>query len=134
MALEILIQAYDSDDTAEDGTTTTNIEMTGHGLSVGDMVINSTRNSEPPDYTNIASRRVAAVPDANNITVTAITDQAEGDTIKKFIHADKASYLLAKSLRITRRADYKSNCSFTFVTTTSYLPLEGQDIIIKLNK
>ena len=63
MALELLIQAYDSDDTAEAGTTTTNITMTGHGLSIGDMVINSTRNSTPPDYSSIASRRVTAVPD-----------------------------------------------------------------------
>jgi hypothetical protein len=54
-------------------TTATNINLTAHGLIVGDNVINITRSS--------AVRRVIAVVDANNFTVESVTSQASGDTI-----------------------------------------------------
>ena len=133
MALEILILEYDSDDVAEAGTTTTNIKMIGHNLNVGDFVINSTRNSIPPAFDNIASRRVLAVPDIDNITVLAIPDQTTGDTIKKFIHKDRINLLRPKTLHILRQSENDHTCSLTLISTLSYKPRAGQNLIIKNN-
>lgn len=56
---------------AENGTTTTNIEITGHGLATNDVIYNKTRNAY----------RIVTVVDANNLTVSSITSQAENDII-----------------------------------------------------
>jgi hypothetical protein len=64
--------AAQTSDTAEAGTDSTTIVMTGHGLSVGDMIYNSTRS---------AYRAVLRVIDAGTILVETVTDQASGDTI-----------------------------------------------------
>lgn len=133
MALEILIQAYAADATAAAGTTTTNICIAGHGMAVGDHVINATQNSIPPAFDNIASRRVTAIVDANNFTVAAITDQAAGDTIKLFKHIDRARLLYAGSLQITRESEHNHTCNMTLVSTTAYAPRVGQDVLIKDN-
>jgi hypothetical protein len=58
--------------TAETGTTTTNITITSHGLSVGDYIENITRDAIKP---------VLTVVDVNNFTVEAITSQTVGDKI-----------------------------------------------------
>jgi len=129
--LSVLIQSYVEDKSAESGTTTTNIKITGHGLSVGDHIINATRNSTPPAYDNIASRRVSAVVDGNNVTVQAISDQTSGDTIKLFKHLDKTDTILARTLRITRESEGRHTCNITIKSTTAYVPLVGQDMIIK---
>ena len=63
--------------------------------------------------------------------MAAVTDQTNGDTIKKFIHVDRVSYLLKESLSIRRRADYRSEANFTLVGTISYVPRIGQDVVIK---
>lgn len=131
MALEILIQEYIGEETAESGTTTTNICITGHGLAVGDHIINATRNSTPPAFDNIASRRVTSVVDANNITVHTITGQTTGDTIKLFKHINRADKLMAGSLQINRQSDNNHTCTMTLVSTVDYAPLAGQDVIIK---
>ena len=67
---------FDADDAAEAGTTATNITMDTHGLSAGDLIINTTRSS--------AKRVVTVVVDADNVTVASVTDQASTDTIKKY--------------------------------------------------
>lgn len=59
--------------TAGGTTTTTNLNLTAHGLIVGDIIYNVTR---------AATRRVIAVVDANNVTVESVTSQAAGDTIQ----------------------------------------------------
>jgi hypothetical protein len=62
--------------TAETGTTSSNITITGHGLSVGDRIYNSTRG---------VVSKVSVVVDANNITIsTPISSQTTGDTIKTY--------------------------------------------------
>lgn len=66
--------------TAEAGTTTTNIKITGHGLSTGDMIVNITRGN---------AKRLVTVVDSNNITVSAITSQAAGDEIRIYPDANK---------------------------------------------
>jgi|GEM_PF-5680676 len=60
---------------AEVGTITTNIKITGHGLSSGDHVINRTRGN---------TVRQILVVDANNFTVEAVVGQTNGDTISFF--------------------------------------------------
>ena len=62
--------------TAESGTTTTNIRITGHNLIVGSRIRNTTRGN--------AIRQVTAVVDANNVTVAAITGMTTGDTIERY--------------------------------------------------
>lgn len=62
-------------DTAELGTNTTNITMVGHGLSTGDYIINTSRSD--------ALRQITKVDD-DNITVSSVTDQTDGDSIKKY--------------------------------------------------
>jgi len=68
------IPFYSEEDTAESGTSSTNIKMTAHGLSSGDYVINSSRDN--------AVREVTVV-DEDNITVSSVSDQDSGDTIVK---------------------------------------------------
>jgi hypothetical protein len=74
--------------TAEDGTTTTNIEITGHGQLVGYMIWNSTRN----EY-----RQISAIVDENNFTVAAVASQAENDDIVFFNQANK---IIANEFRL----------------------------------
>lgn len=71
---------FSANDTAEAGTTTTNITMTGHGLVTGDLIINVTRGS--------VSREVTKV-DNDNVTVTAIASQTTGDSIQKYTGSSK---------------------------------------------
>ncbi|HEY9060942.1 MAG TPA: hypothetical protein VIO64_10650 [Pseudobacteroides sp.] len=66
--------------TAGSTTTTTNINITNHGLSNGDMIVNTSRNN---------AKRLVTVVDNNNFTVSAITDQAPGDTIVYYPDANK---------------------------------------------
>lgn len=58
---------------AENGTTTTNIKVTAHGLAVGNWILNSTRS---------ISRMVTAIIDANNFTVAEIAGQIATDSIE----------------------------------------------------
>lgn len=62
---------------AENGTTTTNIEITGHGLATDDVIYNATKG---------VYRLVTKVDD-NNLTVSSVTDQAENDIIVGFAYA-----------------------------------------------
>lgn len=94
---------------AEDGTTTTNIEITGHGLTTGDVIYNVTRN---------AYRQVTVV-DANNLTVSSVTNQTQNDIINAFT--------------------FVSTISAVAGTTTSiiYLPnntLESYDVIVNTSR
>lgn len=63
----------ESSKTAMVGTTTTNINIVGHGRTVGDVVWNSTRGK--------SRRVVTAIVDEDNFTVAAVTGQTNGDTI-----------------------------------------------------
>lgn len=66
--------------TAGTGTTTTNINITAHGLSTGDMIVNITRGN---------AKRLVTVVDSNNVTVSAITSQTAGDEIRIYPDANK---------------------------------------------
>lgn len=126
MALEINILSYDADDTAEAGTTLTNITMTSHGLETGDYIVNTTRSAGA----DRGSRKVTKV-DNDNLTVDEITDQASGDTIKKYKFVDRANLLRAGSLTIVETSENDGTASFTLHTTSSYIPRVGQEVVIK---
>jgi hypothetical protein len=66
---------YTSTAAAEAGTTATNITITGHGLSTGDLIVNTTRAN--------ATRSVTFV-NVNNLTVASIAGQTTGDSIRMY--------------------------------------------------
>ena len=107
----ISVHLYDADDTAEGGTTTTNITMTGHGLVTGDLIVNTTRSN--------AARLVTKVDD-DNVTVTAVTSQTSGDTIAKYNTEATTAYTLN---RLSGYATYASATSRTIRISGSYLPM-----------
>jgi hypothetical protein len=50
----------------------------------------------------------------------------------EILGTDRASLLLAGTLRINRRADHRNDCSFSIKTTAAgYLPQVGQDVKVK---
>jgi hypothetical protein len=61
----------------ENGTTTTNIEITGHGLATNDVIYNVTRNAY----------RIVTRVDDNNLTVDSVGSQAENDVFVLFSYA-----------------------------------------------
>lgn len=63
------------EDMSEVGTTTTNIKIANHSLVSGDYIVNKNRGNE---------KRKVTVIDSDNITVTAITDQTNGDIIETY--------------------------------------------------
>lgn len=65
-----------TEQTAEIGTTTTTLKLTAHNLTVGSYIVNRSRGRE--------TRKVLTVPDANTVTISAITNQVVGDTILKY--------------------------------------------------
>ena len=69
-----------SEEAAGAGTTTTNVNITDHGVQVGDMVLNNTRGR--------ARRNVEAVVDNNNFTVRELPGQTEGDIILLYPNAN----------------------------------------------
>jgi len=81
---------------AEDGTTTTNIEITNHGLITGDYIINRTR-----DYIIQSITKV----DNNNFTVTAIPGQTQNDEIV-FVNDYIDNLILGKAYQILQQAIY----------------------------
>jgi hypothetical protein len=85
---KLLISKSGITDTAESGTTTTNITMTAHGLTTGDYIINRSRDNES---------RIVTVVDSNNITVEAITDQTQDDKILKYRDGTHRKLLLQKT-------------------------------------
>jgi hypothetical protein len=60
----------------ESGTTTTNIKITGHGLSTNDVIYNVTRDVY----------RIVTKVDNDNLTVSSVTSQTEADVFKSFIY------------------------------------------------
>lgn len=79
---DLLKAGMNATHSAESGTSTTNIKVTAHGLSVGDWILNTTLTE---------SRIVTAIIDANNFTVDEITSQTAGNSIE--FQAFKAFYV-----------------------------------------
>jgi hypothetical protein len=107
----IRVHKQGADDTAEDGTTSTNIEMTAHGLVAGDLIINTT---------HAGTRLVVAKVDDNNITVAEIVGMAEGDTIEIYKTEDSSLYTLN---RLNGTVTYSTATSRVIKVSGSYLPM-----------
>lgn len=105
--------------TAESGTTTTNIKITGHGLAVGDMIVNATRSN--------AKRSVTAVVDADNITIDAVTGQTTGDSILYYPDADN------KAQEILETYGYADPKILTFKTTSFDTFSVGEKLTVNLS-
>lgn len=65
--------------TAESGTTTTNIKITGHGMVDGDMLVNISRNN---------AKRIITKVDNDNVTVDSVSSQTTGDKILIYYDAN----------------------------------------------
>jgi len=104
--LSIKIDDQSDSHAAEAGTTTTNIKITGHGLSTGDYITNQTRNYEI---------RVITKLDNNNFTVETIAGQTNGDTIT-FFTVDKTDG--AEGLTDETTVDYVANSNEKSVRAT----------------
>ena len=107
----INVHKYSANGTAEDDTTTTNIEITGHGLATGDLIVNTSRSN---------AKRIITKVDNNNFTVSAITGQVQGDTIQKCPIESSSNYTLN---RLIGRVTYASATSRTIYITAGYYPL-----------
>lgn len=112
MSALIRVHKKGSDDAAEVGTTPTILKMTGHGLVVGDLIINTTREN--------AARLVLTVPDANTITVDNVTSQASGDIIEIYKTESQSNYSLDK---LNGEVTYSTALARTIKISGSYLPL-----------
>jgi hypothetical protein len=108
----IRVHKYSADQSAEAGTNTTTLNLTGHGLNVGDLIINHTRSH--------AKRLVLTKPSNDQVTVAAITDQASGDTIEKCPTEASTGYTLN---RLSGYVTYGSGAVRTIYISGSYLPL-----------
>lgn len=108
----IRVHKQGTDDTAEADTTTTTIKMTAHGLVVGDLICNETRSN--------AYRLVLTRPDANTITVAAVTGQTEGDTIATFKTEAASAYSLN---RLNGKVTYATAASRVIKISGDYLPM-----------
>lgn len=107
----ISVQKKGTDDTAEVGTTTTNLKMTAHGLVTGDLIVNTTRGS--------AARIVTRV-DADNLTVAAVTGQTTGDTIQVYKTELATAYTLN---RLNGKVTYASAVARVIRISGNYIPM-----------
>lgn len=116
---------YGSTETAEAGTTTTNITITGHGLTTSDYIINDTRGE---------TRAISAVVDVNNITVAAITGQTTADEISTYVYlADDTAEDVAVARDYIPIADYAAgNGLFTYSDLIKSISSGVIDLEVKL--
>lgn len=115
--LEISLDDNGTTAVAGAGTTTTNIELTGHGLSNGDHVVNRT--------TGVV--REVTVVDPNNLTVEADAAMAPGDTIS-FFSTVKTSGVegiddetLFNYMQNSNEKSVRSSSAEPTLTTTDYI-------------
>ena len=106
----IWVHKKGTNDTAEAGTTTTNIKMTAHGLVNGDLIINTTH----------AGVRTVTRVDADNVTVIAVTGQTTSDTIEIYKTEPATAYTLN---RLNGKVTYLTNVSRVIKISGSYLPM-----------
>lgn len=93
---------------AEDGTTTTNLEITGHGLATNDVIYNATRN--------IYS--IVTKVDNNNLTTSTITGQTQGDIIILFIYQATISATSGTTTALVNLPGHNLDSYDVFVNTT----------------
>lgn len=107
----VSVHKYSSTGSAEAGTTTTNIKITGHGLVTGDLIINTTRSN---------AKRIIMKVDNDNFTVIAVTSQTSGDSIKLCPIEAPSGYT---PNRLKGTVTYAGASSREIYITGNYLPL-----------
>lgn len=117
------ILEYQSTESAEAGTTTTQITVTDHGLSVGDMIVNTTRRGKDAER---GSRRVNSVLSANAFTVDSIAGQTNTDSIRLYKFVDRTDKVRVQTLRCNAGNQGTRTLNLTLVTDKDYLPQTGQ--------
>jgi hypothetical protein len=119
---QIHVLVKGTNDTAESGTTTTNLKLTAHGLATGDVIINTSRAN--------AKREVTYV-DANNVTVATVTGQTTGDTIEVYKEPAAGSYTLN---RLNGKATFGTALSRTVLMSGKYLPMSTAAYANKMSR
>ena len=95
--------------TAEAGTNTTTVKITGHGLITNDMIENTTRSF---------ARRLITYVDANTFTVTAIAGQTSGDNLAMY-----TTNTAATVNRLNGKVTFPTSEVRGVAISTSYLPM-----------
>jgi len=106
--LTITLDDNSSTDTMEAGTTTTTVKATGHGLAVGDHIVQRSRGD--------VVREVLTAADADTFTVEAVTGQTNGDTFSKF---DTAKTDGIEGISDETTVDYVANSNEKSVRATA---------------
>jgi hypothetical protein len=110
---KLYVLEYQLDATAMAGTNTTQIVITGHGLSTGDFIVNTTRRATTQLSAERGSRKITVLdPDTLEVIGAAISGMTDGDTIKLFKYVDRTEYLKSNSLKIKKRAGGMNEASF----------------------
>jgi len=125
---------------SEAGTTTTIINITGHGLVTDDFIVNTTRcNTEPNASAELRACRRVKSATANTITVDAITGQVTNDDIRLYKFVDISQYVMLNSIKLSMVAECEDSFAFTMKSSTSngsgitLLPEVGQYVRIKFD-
>jgi len=113
-----------STDTAEAGTNTTTINATGHGLEIGDYIVNRTRSN--------AVRRVLTTPSLDSFTVEAVTGQTNWDTFSLFV----AKLVGVEGINQEAWYDYMSNYNEKSIRNADSEPTikEGEFLLFSYNE
>jgi hypothetical protein len=112
---------------AEAGTTATNVTLTGHGLSIGDHMVNETRRTR-------GSRRACAMLESAELDYfglhyVSILGQTSGDWIRLYKFIDRTDYVKSSTIELTKRVSGGSTCRFTFISKPGdVIPFGGQKI------
>jgi len=128
--LEIL--EYQSTETAEADTSASQIVITEHNLSAGDMIVNTSCRGQSAER---GARLVGAtgltadiIPLDNNITA-----QTQNDLIRLYKFVDRTDLVKIKSFRMIRRTGGKTEANFVLRTTAAYILRAGQYVRINWN-
>ena len=109
----IKILTFDSNKTLEAGTTSQTCTITGHGLSSGDFIINTTRRATTQLLSERGSRKITVV-NANTFTIDPeITNQVAGDNVRVYTWVDRSNWLLEKTLSLSLKAEGQNSARFT---------------------
>jgi hypothetical protein len=106
-----MVLEYQSTEVAENGTTETNIEITGHNLTTTDFMVNTTRRATSQSLGERGSRRITRL-DNNNFEVSQVVGQTQGDNIRLYKFVDRTEYLDNKGFSVTKRINGESTCNF----------------------
>lgn len=110
MSFTLLMQEFEDLKNAESGTNTTTLKITSHGLSTGDMIVNTTQRVNGIFKSSIVTR-----VDANTLTTRTITGQTINDVIVLFKFVDRTAYLKSGSLNLTINNRRENSLSGTLI-------------------